>query len=116
VTDDAPPSAAFEVQPGNAWLHVIVRANRGTLVYDFLGPAGTGRLKPGWYGDLHDGPHLNPALGKTDVNAGCGGTSWFAIDRITYADDAHVTDLALRFEVRCGDAVLLRGAFAFRAP
>ncbi len=98
----------------------IATVNVAGWVGVFAGSYALPRLEPGYYPGLKRYPFHNPArggLGWSGNGVGClYVTGWFAVDRVTHAND-RVTALELRFEHHCnGLPPALRGKVRWAAP
>jgi hypothetical protein len=97
--------------PG-ALLSVTVEAN-GIWSGEFAAMRGLSSLQPGYYPGLRRYPFHNPVIGGlswSGYGRGCNTlVGWFAVDSITYVNNA-LSAVELRFEQRCeGVTAALRG-------
>jgi hypothetical protein len=86
---------------------------------DFKAMSSLAVLQPGYYPDLRRYPFHSPARGGLDWSGEGRGsntlTGWFAVDQVTYADDA-LTSIDLRFELHSeGGTPALHGSIHWEA-
>ena len=81
---------------------------------EFKPMAGLATLEPGYYGNLIEYPHNNPALGGlvwAEMGLGCENvTGWFAVDEVAMQPSGLLERVAVRFEQHCEGASALNGA------
>jgi hypothetical protein len=106
-------SATFAFGGSGAHLELTVANDFEYWIGDFQPMMRMSRLEPGYYGNVRRWPFHNPARGGFSWfgnGAECAElTGWFAVDAVSYKDEA-VQALELRFEQHCeGATAALRG-------